>query len=156
MRNIYCFVILVLVNLNVFGQNLTPSIIGSWKMKSVSMSIGISYDCASDSVTVSENYAKALKGSPDSAFTVGLMAGLLKSFRIYNYVFNADGTCKEIKYGKLAQEGTFTEDKSKQQIIEKIKKSKQILTYQFIDNKRLILRQKDSDIEIEFMLDKEI
>jgi hypothetical protein len=88
--------------------------VGKWKI--VIVDALVYHDYKKDSTAIPEEMKAALKGSKDSARTIGVMTGLIKGFSDYYFDFKADGTYDEIQGDKIKQKGTYVIDPAKKQL----------------------------------------
>ena len=109
-----------LLALTGFAQ--TPDVIvGKWKI--VIVDAGVYHDYKKDSTSIPEEMKTSLKGSKDSAMTIGFMTGLIKGFSEYYFDFKADGTYDEIKGEKIKQKGTYVVDPAQKLLVQTTKNS---------------------------------
>ena len=120
MKNISLLVLFGFLACSGFSQ--TPgALVGKWKI--VIVDAGVYHDYKKDSTAIPEEMKASLKGSKDSAMTIGFMTGLIKSFSDYYFDFKADGTYDEIKGDKIKQKGNYTVDPAQKLLTQTSKNS---------------------------------
>ncbi|WP_153799353.1 hypothetical protein [Foetidibacter luteolus] len=151
----YFFTALLFCSFTVFGQDKTH-LTGKWKI--IVFDAIVYHNYKKDSTFIPGEFKESLRGDKDSSFTLGFIAGMIKGFNDYYYVFLENGQYQELKNDKLKQEGVFIVNEAGKELILTAKdkfggESRQTLLYE-INNGNLLLKIPSEGMNLNFELEK--